>query len=313
MTATIATRTAVRTPPSADPTDRGRAWLARLFAGDFSFPTVSTGSLPPAGRSAAEHDAVSRAAGCRDLFVIHSDPAAGERAIADLARCVADRVLILSPDPAAADRVTERLLKCGESVLRALADDENPTRPSAMVSRATSRALGGGQVEQVKRAAAGAVAAAEQRVAAFAVVAKAVARLAEVNDLSKKADADVAEQTARRDRVEADVADEAAGRAVTAFTELIERRKADHDAALAGLIERHVTARKAAEEKDAEVNALRQQLAGAAHKGGFFGRLFHKSKPVTDVDEVRKHLQASEAELAALTAAADARQAEAEA
>src|SRR5205814_163482 len=190
MSATIATRTPVRTQPAADPADRGRAWLARLFAGDFAFPSIPTAPLPPAERSAAEYDAVSRAAGCRDLFAIHADLVAGERVIADLARSVSDRTLILSPDPAAADRVTERLLKCGVPVLRALADDENPVRPSPAVSKATSRTLVTAQVEQARRA----VTAAEQRLAAFAVVAKAVARLAEANGLVKKFDADVAEQ-----------------------------------------------------------------------------------------------------------------------
>src|SRR5436309_14085614 len=67
MSATIATRTPVRTQPAPDPADRGRAWLARLFAGDFAFPSIPTVPLPPAERSAAEYDAVSPAAACRGL------------------------------------------------------------------------------------------------------------------------------------------------------------------------------------------------------------------------------------------------------
>ncbi|QJW95631.1 hypothetical protein [Frigoriglobus tundricola] len=236
MSATIATRP--HRPPAVDHGDRGRAWLARLFAGDFSFPAVPFCPLPAGDRTAAEHAAAARAAGCRDLFVVHADPVAGERVIADIARATADRVLVLSPNPGAADRVAERLLRCGVAVLRALAEDENPIRPSPPVSKVTSAAVAAARTNQARQEAAAAVAAAEQRLAAFAVVAKAVARLAEVTDRLRQLDADVADHAARRDRAEADVAAEAAGRHATAFTELIGLRKSDHDTALAGLIER---------------------------------------------------------------------------
>lgn len=312
MTATIATRTPVRTP-SADPSNRGRVWLARLFAGDFSFPTIPTGTLPSGERTAAEYDAIDRALGCRDLFVIHADLVAGERVIADLARSAPDRVLVLSPDPAAADRVTERLLKCGVPVLRALADDENPTRPSPAVSKATTAALGGAQLAQAKHAAAAAVTAAEQRIEKFAVVAKAVARLIEVNALLKKLDDDLAELNARHQQIEAEVANEAAGPSATAFAEQIKQRQIDFDAHRAEWTAASTTAQKVAAEKGAEVHALRQQHASATHKSGFFTRLFGKAKPAVDADELKKHLEAAEAELAALAAAATARQAEVDA
>ena len=91
------------------------------------------------------------------------------------------------------------------ALLRALADDENPVRPSPSVSKVTSSALGTARVEQLKREAAGAVAAAEKRLDAFAAVSKAVARLREVTALVQQLDADVAEHTARRDRAEAEV------------------------------------------------------------------------------------------------------------
>ncbi len=311
MPATLA-RTPTRLPPVTDPADRGRAWLASLFAGDFVFTVVPTAALPTADRNAAEYDAISRAAGCRDLFIVHADAAAGERAIADLARAATDRVLILSPDPAAADRLTERLLKHNVPVLRALADDENPVRPSPAVSKATSRALAAAQGEQARRAATAAVTAAEQRVEKFAVVAKAVARLGEVNDLLKKLDADVAERTAQRDRVEAELAAEVTGKTATVFGERITSRRTEHDAALAGLTERRTAARAVADNKEAEVNALRQQLAGTT-RSGFFSWLFGRPKPALDAEEVKKRLQTAEAELATLSTAAATLQAETDA
>src|SRR5262245_41782515 len=53
--------TADHPPPSLD---RGRVWLARLFAGDFAFPALVPTPIPHAGRGPAEHDAVARALGC---------------------------------------------------------------------------------------------------------------------------------------------------------------------------------------------------------------------------------------------------------
>jgi hypothetical protein len=313
MTATIAPRPPVRTPPAPDPADRGRAWVTRLFAGDFSFPSVPARSLALADRPAAEHDAVSRAAACPDLFIVHADLGAGERVIVDLARAAPDRVLILSPDPVAADRITERLLKAGVAAMRALADDENPNRPSPTVSRATSRALGGAQTEHARRTATAAVVAAEQRVAAFAVVAKAVARLTEVGELLKKLDAETAELTRRFDRIEAEVAGEAAGAAGTAFSERMERWRVETGAVLTTVAERRTAARKLADDKETEVAALRQQYAAVSNKSGFFTRLFSKQKPAIDPEDLKKHLTTAEAELATLTTAAAARQAEADA
>jgi hypothetical protein len=314
MSAMIATRPLPRNPHADNPGERGRTWLDRLFGGDFSFPAIHSAALPPGERAPAEYDAVSRAAGCRDLFVIHADTPAGERVITDLARSVtaAERVLILTPNSVAADRIAERLLKCGVSVLRSLADDENPVRPSPAVSKITSTAIGNASTERARKEATAAVAAAEQRVAAFAVVSKAIARLREVNDLLKTLDADLAEKTARRKGVEVTVADEVASRHATAFSELMDRRKSEHDAALAGVIERRIATRKAADDKETEVNALRQQYASATKKSGFLVRIFTKAKPAVDTDELAKHLQTAEAELAVLTTAANAQQAELE-
>src|SRR3954447_3291136 len=57
------------TPHPSPAADRGRTWLARLFAGDFAFPALAPAATAP-GRSPVEADAVSRALACRDLFVI---------------------------------------------------------------------------------------------------------------------------------------------------------------------------------------------------------------------------------------------------
>src|SRR4051812_36647139 len=56
MSAMIATRPLVR-HAHADPGDRGRTWLARLFAGDFPFPAVPVCALPGGDHTAAEYDA----------------------------------------------------------------------------------------------------------------------------------------------------------------------------------------------------------------------------------------------------------------
>src|SRR5215207_10025844 len=72
MTLTLTHRPHGRTStdtPTPPPTDRGRAWLTRLFAGDFAFPAVQPADLAPAARPPAEFDAAARAVGCRDLFV----------------------------------------------------------------------------------------------------------------------------------------------------------------------------------------------------------------------------------------------------
>lgn len=305
MSATIATRTLVRPQPAlTDPADRGRAWVARLFAGDFAFPTVPLAALPAAERHPAEHDALSRAAGCRDLFVLHADRTTGERVIVELVRSTPDRVLILTPDPAAADHITERLLKGGVAAFRALADDENPTRPSPGVSKVTSAGLGIVQAERDRRAALAAVAAAEARIGAFAVVSKAVARLSEVNDLLTKLDADAADLVARRDRVEENLAAEAKGPNPTAYTDAFEKVQLAFTVEFNELCARKGLADEAVRAKDAEASALRAQHVGAAGKSGFFTRLFGKPKAGTDPDELKRHLDAVEAELVALKAVA---------
>src|ERR1044071_3134903 len=88
-----------------DPNDRGRALLSALFQGEFPFSAISPAQLPASPRTAAEYDAASRAAGCRDLFVVHADPFAGEKLIADVASATTERILVLTPNPVSADRI----------------------------------------------------------------------------------------------------------------------------------------------------------------------------------------------------------------
>lgn len=307
MTATLLPRptalpTAPGTPAAREEhpvaaSDRGRHWLARLFAGD-SLPAIHPVELPPGDRTAAEYSLVARAAACRDLFVIHADPGAGERAIADIARAANDRVLVLSPDADAADRITEWLLKCGVPVLRALADDENPVRPSPAVSKVTSVAMGVARAEQTRREAAAEVAAAERRIAAFAVVSKAIARLAEVDETLARLDADLAARTAARDRIEAD----ARAETDTPFARALATLQTDHDDLTAKLAAELQTATATHTEKDAALAQARHDHAEAVRKPGFLSRLFSgKPKPgAADPAELEKQVHALEAEVAAL-------------
>src|SRR5581483_12201267 len=61
MPVTLATLSPDRPPADhpPPPTDRGRAWLARLAAGGPALPAVVPAALPPADRGPAEHDAVA--------------------------------------------------------------------------------------------------------------------------------------------------------------------------------------------------------------------------------------------------------------
>jgi hypothetical protein len=274
----------------------GRAWLDRLFADEFSFPAITPAALPVTDRTPAGHEAAARAAGCGDLFVVHADPPAGERLIADLVAAIADRALILSPDPAAADRVAERLARAGASVLRALADDENPVRPSPVVSRLTSAA----RLEQLRREAADAVVAAEGRLAAFSSVAKAVDRLKEVNARLARLDAEVAEQTDRRRRVEQEALADAALSAALA------RLDADHAAATEQLRAELRAVLLRLDTLGDELAAARRQYADATRKPGLFSRLFGARPAATgaEAEKLEGHLRATESEAAALAARA---------
>lgn len=284
--------------PVTDPGDRGRSWLARLLAGDPDLCAFLPLPLPPGDRTAPEHSAAARAAACPDLFVAHADPAAGERLICEVATATPERVLILSPNPGAADRLTEELLRRAVAVLRALGDDENPVRASPLVSRVTSAALGLGRAAQLRREAATALAAAEARVAAFAGVSKAVARLNEVTEALARLEPELADLTARRDRVEADLRAETD----TPFAQALAKLDAGHAEAVARSADELKAATAARDEKAAALEQARHIHAEALRKPGFLSRWFTgKAKPgATEPADLEKQIQAMEVEAAAL-------------
>src|SRR5262245_61617533 len=291
MSVTLATRPN-SCSTTADAGDRGRLWLIRLAAGEFLFPAIPLATLPTADRTTAEFDAASRAAGCRDLFVVHADPVAGERLIVDISRAVFERVLILSPNPAAADRIAERLTRSAVSVLRALADDENPVRPSPVVSKRTSTALGSTHTEQLRREAASAITAAETRVAAFATVAKAVERLKEVNALLKQHESSIAAKNALRVQIEHEVRANPGATVATA----VARLQAEHDETVRKLKAEYQEVPATLKQQEVELAEMKRQHAQAIRTPGFFARLFGaKSKAGTpEVTELEKEIQTRE-------------------
>src|SRR5207248_1903305 len=112
-----------------------------------------------------------------------------------------------------------------------------------------------------------AAAAAEARLAALDRLAELAPRLAAL-------DAEIADLAAGRERIEQQVRDEAADRAATAFTTLMDRRKAEHDAAARVPLQRRIEAQTAQTEKETSLATLRRQHAAATRKPGFFARLF---------------------------------------
>ena len=189
MSVTTATRLSSRLISTESlPVDPVRAWLARLP--DDLVPFAPVVGAPLDSRSPSEVHAITRALGCPDLFIIDaSDRISSEDVIAQVAKSVGARVLVLSPDPAAADRITEHLAEAG--VVRALADDENPIRPSPVVARLTSTALGTGRAERMRREAAEALSVAEAQLVPGDVIAS-------LKD-------EIRELTALRDRIEPEI------------------------------------------------------------------------------------------------------------
>ncbi|MDB5312693.1 MAG: hypothetical protein JWO38_6895 [Gemmataceae bacterium] len=283
--------------PNASPAPApvGRVWLTRLFTGELVLPALVPAGIPSADRAAVEADAAARALTCHDLFVIDTpDRIVRERVTADLIRAAAgrgERVLALSPDPAAADRLAEAVAADHAiPVVRALADDENPHRPSAVVSRLTSVAVGMGRVDKLKREAAAAVAGWEAQLARLVVAAD---RLGQVQDLHARlgvVEGEQADLVRRLDGLAAAVRDEADGKPnPTGLTETIARLRADCDAISAPLAADRAAAAALREEKEAVLATARQHITGmtveVGRKPSFFARLLGKPKhPADPVD-----------------------------
>lgn len=315
------------TAPTADPTGTaappgpdGRAWLSRLAADP---PPVAPAPLPPADRSAAEHDAVARALGSPDLFVLDAaDRAARERLVADLARAAAargDRVLVLSPDSTAADRLAEAVA-AGHAVrvVRTLAPDEPPYRSTPGASRLTSAQAGPGRVDHLRRDAVAALTAAQTEATATAAVARAAAELRELAGRFAAAGRDRADLLARRDALDAEVRAELAGTPTTpAFAADLDRIRAAEEAATAPARAELQAAAARRAEKEAALAAARRELADAVadagKKQGILARLWGKAKPPADPAELDRHLHEVEREVRELADQEARRRAEADA
>lgn len=309
MTLTLAPR---HRAPSADGThaDPASALLARLADGSAELPAFAPVALPAVADHPAEAHAAARAAACPDLFVVHAlDHLAGERVIADAARGVPGRTLVLSPNPAAADRIVERLGRAGAAVVRALADDENPVRPSPVVSRLTSAAQFAATADRLMREAVAAVAAADAHLTALE-------RLTELYEKLAALDAESAEVTAKREAVEPAVRAEADGRGGTPFDAVLDQLMARREGVARGILERRAATDASRQQKEVVLADLRTQYVAATadggKKSGFFSRLLGK-KHGPDPAELERQILDAERELGELAARAAGLQAESEA
>jgi hypothetical protein len=237
------------------------------------------------------------------LFAIHApDQSARERVIADVVWATgSERVLVLSTDPATADRIVERLVRVDVGVVRALADDENPIRPSSLVARATSTALTAARLDRLKQEAAASVASATARLMAISAATSTHTQLAELTQRCAMTDAEIAKVHAQRERLKQQVQLEAVGTEVTAFTALVDRSKADRQAAVDLILQQRLTALAIHKEKESLVADLRKHASDVAteagKKSGFFARLLGKPKQSADAVELRKQLNEAEREL----------------
>ena len=299
-----------QSPLSPAPAHRGRTWLAKVFDGETGAPPLVPCALPPADRSAVEYDTVARALVCPDLFLVDAqDRHARERVLADLARIAAlraERVLIVSPDPAAADRLaavvaTEPSLK----VIRALADDENPTRPLAAVNRLTSVAVGTGRVEQMKREAAAAASRLEAELSLTSATLTTAEELRGLADRLGSIEPERATLVARLGELETEVRNEASAQAIAnPFTARLTEIATARSAATAPLTAERATIIARRTEKESALAATRSLLAGAADaskKTGFFARLLQKPKQPIDPAEYDRQIQDTERDLKDLT------------
>ncbi len=300
---------------STDPVARARDCLHRLFSGLLGDDPLEPVSIPLPGRRPAEYHAASRALACTDLFAIDcSDRVVRERAIADVARAAAatERVLILSPDAAAADRLIELLgLHEPVSVLRALADDENPLRPNPALNRFTSAAAGNGRVERLRRESGEALERLEAELAAVEAAQSALPDIRSVSERIAALDRDIAEVTERHRAVEPEVLAEAESRPpATPYAEAMQRWRTDRDAVCGPLAAERDAFGAARAQKEAELAQERRRLDEAGKRPGFFGRILGLSRVQTDTVQLESRIQELETEVKNLAAKEAAKQAE---
>jgi hypothetical protein len=285
--------------PDAVAADSARAWIARLPNLELT-PFATARLAPPAVHPPATALAAARAAACPDLFVVHApDTATSEPVIAELARlcdAASQRVLILSPDPAAADRVAERLVKTGcVSVVRALAEAENPIRPLPLAGKVTSAAVLAACAEQLPRQAAAAVAAIDARL-------RAVERLIEVSEKLARLDAEAVHLTAKADEVAAAVRAETG----TPFAQKLDALAASSDTERLRLEdERRALGIRRTALVDQLANLKKEHadaIAVGAKKPGFFARFFGGAKRGSDAADLERQVRGAEAELAKIDA-----------
>ncbi len=293
---------------STDPAARAREALQRTFTGQLDalpFKPVKP-SLP--NRTPAEYHAVTRALGCTDLFAIDCpDRVVRERLIADVVRAADERVLVLSPDPAAVDRLAEALgLHGALSVVRALADDENPLRPIPAVNRLTSAAAGTGRVEKLRQEATEAAAKLEAELAAIADAEAALPGIRPLADRVAALDREADALTARRDAVEAEVVTESG----TSFAESLVRGRAERDAACLPITAQRDTLRAERVEKEALLSQHKRHLEDAGKKPSILSRILGLTRTQTDTATIDREMRDLEATLAALAGQEAEKQAE---
>jgi hypothetical protein len=301
--------TLVSKPPSRSSCAGSSAGSLRAFVNQIASHTAKLSAfgatvLPIShSRNPVEAEVVSRAAGCPDLFAIHApEQIARERIIADLAWATcSERVLVLSPDPGTADRVVERLIKLNVATARALAEDENPTRPSPVVSRATFVAHSAAYLESFNRDKAALVASAADRLSAIDTEIE--LRQFETRQLETLAiqhsdnEAKILEVKGLRERIEQGVRVEAQGLEITTFTTVIERTCAERQAAVDHVKRQGIDAQAALKEKEEQVASLKNLASGSGKKSGFFTRLLGRSKASADSPALVNQLHDAERDL----------------
>lgn len=306
MSLTLAPRPPIRHSGTDEPpVDSLWVWLAQISSPTPNLSAFTSVVLPGSHqRNPAEAHAAARAAACPDLFAIHApDQTARERVISDLVWATgSERALVLSTDAATADRIVERLVKVEVDVVRALAEDENPIRPSPLVAKATSAA----RFERLKQDMATGIANATARLNAIVAAASAHAQLAERTQRRAAIDAEIANANTQRERLQQQVQLEAAGTEMTAFTTLVDQRKTERQATVDIIHQQRLTALAIHKEKESRVADLRKQTAEATteagKKSGFFTRLLGKHKQSTDAVELGKQLHQAEQELSEIEA-----------